>query len=111
MSNLNTFERILAGKKTYIVALATGLFGILYTGFHTHQWTTLGGAWDYLFSAAGLAAIRAAFATHTSAVINAILSSSNASTVVVPSTPASIVQSTSTNEPQTPSTPPLIPVG
>ena len=110
MSNLKAFEKLLQGYKTYATALAVALFGILYTGFHTHQWSTFGGAWDYLFSAAGLAAIRAALATHTASVVDALFASSNASTVV-PSTPVPTVQNIATNESQTPPTPPLIPVG
>jgi hypothetical protein len=111
MSNLKAFEKFLQGYKTYCIALATAVFGVLYTGFHTHQWSTFGGAWDYVFSAAGLAAIRAALATHTSAVVDAIFASSNASTIVPTPTVIPTVQSAATNESHTPSTPPLIPVG
>ena len=99
-NDLKAFEKFLQGYKTYLTAIAIALFGVLYTGFHTHQWSTFGGAWDYIFSAAGLAAIRAALATHTSAIIDALSASGTASTVVSPVAPS--VSSTSTNEPQTP---------
>lgn len=62
MNQLNAFERWLTGKKTYIVAVATVVYGVLEQGWAQHHWTSVAGAWSWVIAGGGLASLRAALA-------------------------------------------------
>lgn len=84
LKDLKLFEKFLKGYKTYLVTFGAIVYGVLVTGFSQHHWTSIGGAWTWVFSASGVAAFRAAFAVHSQQVISALLGLGNQSTVVTP---------------------------
>jgi hypothetical protein len=63
----------LQGKKTYLISIGWIIYGVLYTGFHTHKWTSFGGAITYLFSGAGAITLKAGLARYSLNIVEAIL--------------------------------------
>ena len=71
-TELTAFEKFLKGYKTYLVALAGIIYGVLELGFNQHHWTNVGGVWTWVFSASGVAAFRAAFATYAETLLTGL---------------------------------------
>jgi hypothetical protein len=46
----------LSGKKTYIVAVVTLIYGVVVVGWQGHDWAN---AWNYVLAAASLVGLRA----------------------------------------------------
>jgi hypothetical protein len=70
MNNLKAFEKFLQGYKTYLLSIASIVYGVVVMGYQQHQWTTLGGAWTWVFSGSFIAALRAAFAVYVSNLLS-----------------------------------------
>lgn len=62
VTELNAFEKLLVGRKTYIVSAATLLYGVIYLGIHQHVWNGLDSSVTYIFAGSTLAVLRAALA-------------------------------------------------
>jgi len=84
VKELKAFEKFLQGYKTYLVAIVAIAYGVLESGFRLHHWTSFGGAWTWVFSASGLAAFRAAFATYATNVLTTLAQPPVSPTVVTP---------------------------